>query len=79
MGGVWVQREGCIGGVSRCGWGAEGLWVRREGCVWGRIEVWLGVAWERLGCGCGCGWGSPGSFWGLDGTEVLCFRRWEEV
>ena len=51
----------------------------REGCVWGRIEVWLGVAWERLGCGCGCGWGSPGSFWSLDGTEVLCFRRWEEV
>ena len=79
------------GGAHRgCGWGEEGVWVQREGCVWGRIEVWLGVAWERLGCGCGCGWGciggalgcgwgAPGSFWGLDGTEVLCFRRCEEV
>jgi len=34
----------------------------------------------------GVSWGAdlvrmnaPGSFWGLDGTEVLCFRRWEEV
>ena len=68
------------GGAHRgCGWGEEGVWVQREGCVWGRIEVWLGA--HRV-----CGWGSPGvrmsapgSFWGLDGTEVLCFRRCEEV
>ena len=59
-------------------WGGEGVWV------------WLGVC---RGCGYGRGWGllgcrfgadvvwmsAPGSFWGLDGTEVLCFRRWEEV
>ena len=69
----------CDFGVGReCGCGGRG------------VEAWLGVAWERLGCGCGCSCGSvwgadlvrmsaPGSFWGLDGTEVLCFRRWEEV
>lgn len=73
----------------------------------GGVEVWLGVAWERLGCGCGCGcgWGcggrgaavavaggvsgerlrASGVQMGLKpyvftgGTEVLCFRRWEEV
>ena len=49
--------------------GAEGVWVRREGCVWGRIEVWLGVAWERLGCGCGCSWGSV---WGADLVRMWC-------
>ena len=27
----------------------------------------------------GCGWGAPVSIWGADGSEVLCFRRWEEV
>ena len=38
-----------------------------------------------LGIACGFGewlWvrmSVPGSFWGLDGTEVPCFRRWEEV
>ena len=59
------------------------------GCGWGCVG---GVAGEGLRAhrGCGCGWGSvwgadlvrmsaPGSFWGADGTEVLCFRRWEEV
>ena len=78
-GGVWVQREGCIGGVSRCGWG-------RLGAAGVRLWLWLGVAWERLGAHRVCGWGSPGvrmsasgNFWGLDGTEVLCVRRWEEV
>ena len=71
-----MRREGCVWGS---GWGEEGVWVRREGAS----GVWLG---ERLGCDCGCiggalgcGWGAPGSFWSLDGTEVLCFRRWEEV
>ena len=46
----------------------------------------LGHGWGRIGVHRVCGWGSPGvrmsapgSFWGLDGTEVLCFRRWEEV
>ena len=79
------------GGVG----GMSGVWfgVRRGcvcGCIGGVSGVWLGSAWERLGCGCGCSWGSvwgadlvrmnaPGSFWGLDGTEVLCFRRCEEV
>ena len=42
LGGVWVQREGCIGGVSRCGWG-------RLGAAGVRLWLWLGVAWERLG------------------------------
>ena len=53
--------------------GAEG------GVHWGRIEVWLGVAWERLGCGCGCGWGSPGSCWGCIGGvfEVWLGSAWE--
>ena len=79
------------GGVG----GMSGVWfgVCRGcvcGCIGGVSGVWLGSVWERLGCGCGCSWGSvwgadlvrmsaPGSFWGLDGTEVLCFRRWEEV
>ena len=86
--GVWVRRKGASGVCLGCRWGGS---VGAEGGVrLGRIEAWLGVAWERLGCGCGCSWGSvwgadlvrmsaPGSFWGLDGTEVLCFRRWEEV
>ena len=34
------------------------------GCRFGADVVWMSA---------------PGSFWGLDGTEVLCFRRWEEV
>ena len=49
----------------------------------GRIGgVAMGVAGGLLGCRFGADvvWMSaPGSFWGLDGTEVLCFRRWEEV
>ena len=51
-----------------------------------RLGAYRGVAGGRLGAAGGalgeclrCGWGAPGSFWGLDGTEVLCFRRWEEV
>lgn len=75
-------------------WGGEGVWVWlgvRRGCVWGcgygrgwgRIGgVAMGVAGGLLGCRFGADvvWMSaPGSFWGLDGTEVLCFRRWEEV
>ena len=70
-------------------WGEEGVWVRREcGCGGrGALGVWLGVRREGVaGAHRGCGWGSPGvrmsapgSFWGLDGTEVLCFRRREEV
>ena len=80
--GVWVRREG----VSRCGWGWGGSVGAEEGGVGGMSGVQVG----REGGGCGCSWGSvwgadlvrmsaPGSFWGLDGTEVLCFRRWEEV
>ena len=71
--------------------GEEGVWVRREGCVWGRIGGVAGGA--EGGCGRGASgvWlgriggadvvrmSAPGSFWGLDGTEVLCFRRREEV
>ena len=66
---------GCVGGVA-----GEGLRVRR-GCGWGGpegasgVRLWLGVAWGadlvRMTV--------PVSFWSLDGTEVLCFRRWEEV
>lgn len=58
---------------ERLGWGGS---VGAEGGV-------------RLGCGWGVAggaWGAdvvrmsaPGNFWGVDGTEVLCFRRWEEV
>ena len=62
--GVWVRREcGCGGSV-----GAEGVWVRREGRIGG---VAGGADVVRMS--------APGSFWGLDGTEVLCFRRREEV
>ena len=57
--------------------GAEGVWVRREcGCGGrGALGVWLG----RIGGADVVRMSAPGSFWGLDGTEVLCFRRWEEV
>ena len=62
----------CDFGVG-CGWG--GIVGSGEGRIGG---VAVGVA--------GVSWGAdlvrmsaPGSFWGLDGTEVLCFRRWEEV
>lgn len=65
--------RGASGGVSRCGWGCV------EGVSVGASRVWLWVHWGSV-------WGAdlvrmsaPGSFWGLDGTEVLCFRRWEEV
>ena len=59
-----------------------------------RVWLWLGVHWGRIGGVAmgvagglrGCRSGAdvvrmtvPVSFWGLDGTEVLCFRRWEEV
>ena len=63
---------GCVVGVrGECGC---------AGGASGEVSgVWLGA--HRV-----CGWGSPGvrmsvpvSFWSLDGTEVLCFRRWEEV
>ena len=50
-----------------------------EGCIGG---VAMGVAGGLLGCRFGADvvrMSAPGSFWGLDGTEVLCFRRWEEV
>ena len=67
----------CLG--IACGFGEGRVWVQREGCVWGRIEVWLGA--HR-----GSVWGAdlvrmsaPGSIWGVDGTEVPCIRRWEEV
>ena len=70
---------GCVGGVA-----GEGLRAHR-GCGYGRgwggpegasgVWLWLGVAWGadlvRMTV--------PVSFWSLDGTEVLCFRRWEEV
>ena len=63
--GVWVRREGRIGGVAGahrgCGWGASGVWLGRIG----------GADVVRMS--------ASGSFWGLDGTEVLCFRRREEV
>ena len=62
----------CDFGVG-CGWG--GIVGSGEGRIGG---VAVGVA--------GVSWGAdlvrmsaPGSFWGLDGTEVLCYRRWEEV
>ena len=67
----------CLG--IACGFGEGRVWVQREGCVWGRIEVWLWVHW---GCGWGCIWGAPGVYLGstgVDGTEVPCIRRWEEV
>ena len=64
--GVWVRREGRIGGVAG---GAEG------GCGRGASGVWLG----RIGGADVVRMSAPGSFWGLDGTEVLCFRRREEV
>ena len=73
----WGGSVGVAGGASGV---RLGVWL------W----AWLGV---HRGCGYGRGWGllgcrfgadvvwmsAPGSFWGLDGTEVLCFRRWEEV
>lgn len=40
------------------------------------------MAGGRLGCRFGVDvvrMSASGNFWGLDGTEVLCFRRWEEV
>lgn len=43
----------------------------REGCGWGAPASIWGADLVRMS--------APGSFWGLDGTEVLCFRRWEEV
>lgn len=49
------------------------------GCVWG--SVW-GVAGGTLGVWLGVSWGADECAWeflGVDGTEVLCFRRWEEV
>ena len=62
----------CGFGVGRdCGFGGGA----HRGCGYGR-------GWGLLGCRFGADvvWMSaPGSFWGLDGTEVLCFRRWEEV
>ena len=77
MGAEGGVRLGAYRGVAGGRLGAAGvlvwLWL---GVHWGRIGgVAMGVTGGLLGCGCGCGWGSPGSFWGLDGTEVLCFRR----
>lgn len=80
-GGVRVWREGCVwgtvwgvaGGVAM-GVAGEGLRAHR-GCGYGR-------GWGLLGCRFGADvvWMSaPVSFWSQDGTEVLCFRRWEEV
>ena len=56
-GGVWVQREGCIGGVSRCGWGSPGSgWGAavavgggRLGAAEGALGAHRGVVGERLG------------------------------
>ena len=54
--------------------GAEG--GAHWGCGWGcGGRVWLG----RIGGADVVRMSAPGSFWGLDGTEVLCFRRREEV
>ena len=80
----------CVAGVrGECGCGGRGasgglsgVWLGvRRGCGWGGPEgasgvwLWLGVAWGadlvRMTV--------PVSFWSLDGTEVLCFRRWKEV
>lgn len=50
-----------------------------RGVAVGALGVWLGV---YLGCGWGCIWGAPGVYLGstgVDGTEVPCIRRWEEV
>ena len=51
------------------------MWVRGRGAsgVW--LWAWLGVSWgaDLVQMSASV------SFWGLDGTEVLCFRRWEEV
>ena len=61
------------GGVSGR---ASGVWMR---CGWG--SVW-GAAGGRLGCRFGVDvvrMSVPGSFSGLDGTEVPCIRRREEV
>ena len=59
------------GGIT-CDFGVGGS-AGVEGGVW-------------LGAHRGSAWGAdvvrmsaPGSFLGLDGTEVLCVRRWEEV
>ena len=60
--------RGVAGAYRGCGWGVSGVWL-------GRIEVWLG----RIGGADVVRMSAPGSFWGLDGTEVLCFRRREEV
>lgn len=45
-----------------------------------------GVAGGALGAHRGSAWGADvvrmsasGNFWGADGTEVPCIRRWEEV
>ena len=52
------------GGGGRRGGGGSGGGGGRLGCRFGADVVWMSA---------------PGNFWGLDGTEVLCFRRWEEV
>ena len=82
-------RQVCGWGEGECGYGGRGasgglsgVWLGvRRGCGWGGpegasgVRLWLGVAWGadlvRMTV--------PVSFWRLDGTEVLCFRRWEEV
>ena len=51
-------------GEGRIGGVAMGVAVGVAGVSWGADLVWMSAT---------------GSFWGLDRTEVLCFRRWEEV
>ena len=89
MSGVQVGRECGWGGRGRRGyvwgvvWGASRvcLWVH-WGSVWGVVGERLGAAGVWLWVHWGSVWGAdlvrmsaPGSFWGLDGTEVLCVRR----
>ena len=70
-------------GEARIGGVAMGVAV---GVAGGASRVWLGSVWGVAGGRLGCRFGVdvvrmsvPGSFWGVDRTEVLCLRRWEEV
>jgi len=48
--GVWVRREGCIGGVSRCGWGSPGSgWGAAVAVAGGRLGAAGGVAGDVAG------------------------------